>query len=89
MLIFIRDASCSTQPLELLNTIGLENLEKQAVFTRDAEVHAGDTPQFSDIEQSQNHKSVDSSAVDSARNHYSPSTSDQDVDMHTNTDSEG
>lgn len=89
MLIFIRDASCTTQPLELLNSIGFENLEKKPILPRDAEVHIGDTIKVSDIAQLHNQESIDSSAVDTARNHYSSSLLDQDMDIRTDTDAEG
>ncbi|WOH07868.1 hypothetical protein DCAR_0727302 [Daucus carota subsp. sativus] len=81
----IRDASCTTQPLELLNTTDFEN---QTVSTKDLEVYTGDAPKISDTEQLHNHETINSSAVDSAKNFYS-STSDQDMDMQTDTDAEG
>lgn len=82
---FVRDASCTTQPLELLNTTDFEN---QTVSTQDLEVYTGDAPKISDTEQLHNHETINSSAVDSAKNFYS-STSDQDMDMQTDTDAEG
>lgn len=89
MLIFIRDASCTTQPLELLNTTGFKDPEKEPLLPRDSEVHMGDTLKVSDVEQLHNQESINSSAVDSARNHYSSSTLDQDMDIQTDTDAEG
>lgn len=47
------------------------------------------TPKFSDAEQSDNHQSINSSAVDSARTHYSSSISDQEMGLRTDTDAEG
>ncbi|KAL8122263.1 hypothetical protein AgCh_018854 [Apium graveolens] len=85
----IRDASCTTQPLELLNTLGSEKPEKKTVLPRDSEVQMGDTTKVSNIDQLHNQESTDSSAVDSARNTYSSSTSDQDMDIRTDTDAEG
>lgn len=81
----IRDASYTTQPLELLNTIGFGNAQNQTIVTRDLEVKMGDTPKFTDAEQSDGHQSIDSSAVDSARNYYLSGISDQEM----GTDAEG
>lgn len=79
MFILIRDASYTTQPLELLNTIGFGNAQNQTIVTRDLEANMGDTPKFTDAEQSDSHQSIDS------RNYYSSAISDQEM----GTDAEG
>lgn len=81
MYILIRDASYTTQPLELLNTIGFGNAQNQTIVTRDLEVKMGDTPKFTDAEQSNSHQSIDGSA----RNYHSSAILDQEM----GTDAEG
>ncbi|KAL1806265.1 hypothetical protein ACET3Z_029333 [Daucus carota] len=85
----IRDASYTTQPLELLNTIGFGNTRNQTIVTGDLDVNMGDTPKFTNAEQSENPQSIDIGAVDSARNQYLSSVSDQEMGLRTDADSEG
>lgn len=85
----VRDASYTTQPLELLNTIGFGNTRNQTIVTGDLDVNMGDTPKFTNAEQSENPQSIDIGAVDSARNQYLSSVSDQEMGLRTDADSEG
>ncbi|XP_073005233.1 brefeldin A-inhibited guanine nucleotide-exchange protein 5 [Typha latifolia] len=49
----IRDASYTTQPLELLNSLGFENSNnQQAVTSKDVSASKGDSPSFKDIHHS-------------------------------------
>ncbi|XP_015888964.3 brefeldin A-inhibited guanine nucleotide-exchange protein 5 [Ziziphus jujuba] len=63
----IRDASYTTQPLELLNALGFENLKNNGVLIRDSEI---------DVGYSRSPKSVDYEGVD---NHQFDSSSDGKV----------
>lgn len=54
----IRDASYTTQPLELLNALGFENPQNHTMLTRDLEFTAGDSPSLmsADSEPLDNHQ---------------------------------
>ena len=45
-----RDASYTTQPLELLNALGFETPKNHIVLTRDFEVSTGDSPLLKSVE---------------------------------------
>ncbi|XP_057506724.1 brefeldin A-inhibited guanine nucleotide-exchange protein 5 isoform X2 [Actinidia eriantha] len=46
----IRDASYTTQPLELLNALGFETPKNHGVLTRDFELSTGDSPSLKSVE---------------------------------------
>ena len=45
-----RDASYTTQPLELLNALGFETPKNHGVLTRDFELSTGDSPSLKSVE---------------------------------------
>lgn len=70
-----RDATYTTQPLELLNALGFENLENNGVLIRDSEIDASDSPSLKpDYEDVDNHQ-FDSSANGKVPALASPSSS--------------
>ncbi|KAF8388657.1 hypothetical protein HHK36_025337 [Tetracentron sinense] len=60
----IRDASYTTQPLELLNSFGFENSKSHSVLTRDSEFNTGGSPSLRSVDNGR----VDNHQFDSGEN---------------------
>lgn len=52
----IRDASYTTQPLELLNSLGFDGSKSQLGLARDSEVDMGESPSRRSVRKSENHQ---------------------------------
>lgn len=52
----IRDASYTTQPVELLNSLGFDSSKNQLGSTRDSEVDMGESPSLRSVRKSENHE---------------------------------
>lgn len=89
LIILSRDASYTTQPLELLNAFGYENPQNHTIVTGDVELTTGDTPMSVDGEQLDNHQSLDTGTVDIARNQNTVAMPDQETGLRTDPEAEG
>lgn len=85
----IRDASYTTQPLELLNAFGYENPQNHTIVTGEVELTTGDTPMSVDGEQLDNRQSLDTGTVDIARNQNTVAIPDQETGLRTDPEGEG
>lgn len=69
-IIVIRDALYTTQPLELLNALGFENLKNNRALIGDLEVNSGDSPSIKS-----DYEGVDSRRFDVSDNGRNPNAS--------------
>uniref|UniRef100_A0A5B6ZVK9 Putative brefeldin A-inhibited guanine nucleotide-exchange protein 5 n=1 Tax=Davidia involucrata TaxID=16924 RepID=A0A5B6ZVK9_DAVIN len=76
----IRDASYTTQPLELLNTLGFENPTNHRLLTRDLEVNTGVSPSLKpvDNEPIDNHQH---NASDNGKTHALAHGDNQEMEL--------
>lgn len=90
VIILSRDASYTTQPLELLNAFGYENPQTHTMVTGDVELTSGGTPKLVDSEPLDNRHSLGTRTVDTAKNHNNPvAMTDQEMGLRTDSEAEG